>query len=161
MKSIVVFYSLEGNTRMIAQTIAEEIKATLLELKPTQEIPKKGFRKFFWGGKSVVFHEQPTLQNELPDFAEYDTVLIGTPIWAGSFAAPVNTFLKTRNLAGKNVAFFACHAGGGTDKCFENLKKELPGCKVLGELSMVSPLARNPEQNRQKAVEWAQSLRLT
>lgn len=161
MKSIVVFYSLDGNTRMIAQTIAEEIKAALLELKPKKEIPKKGFPKFFWGGKSVVFHEQPKLQNEFPDFAEYDTVLIGTPIWAGSFSAPINTFLKTRNLEGKQVAFFACHAGGGTDKCFENLKKELPGCKVLGELSMVSPLARNPEQNRQKAVEWAQSLRLT
>lgn len=69
MKSIVVFYSLEGNTRMIAQAIAKETGADLLELRPKQEIPKKGFRKFFWGGKSVVFREQPDLENEFPDFA--------------------------------------------------------------------------------------------
>ncbi|WP_101908687.1 flavodoxin family protein [Marasmitruncus massiliensis] len=160
MKSIVVFYSLEGNTRMIAQAIAKETEADLLELRPKQEIPKKGFRKFFWGGKSVVFREQPDLENEFPDFAEYDTVLIGTPVWAGSFAAPVNTFLKTQKLEGKKIALFACHKGGGTKKCFEDFKKNLPGCKFLGELSLVDPLVRNPEENRQKTIEWVRSLNL-
>ncbi len=160
MKSIVVFYSLEGNTRLIAQAIAEATGAALLELRPKREIPKKGFGKFFYGGKSVMLHEQPELQNEFPDFAEYDTVLIGTPIWAGSFSAPVNTFLKTQSLVGKKIALFACHKGGGANKCFENLKKKLPGCKFLGELSLIDPLARNPEENRQKAIAWAQSLHL-
>ncbi len=160
MKNIVVFYSLEGNTRMIAQAIAKETGADLLELKPKKEVPTKGFRKFFWGGKSVVMHEQPELQNEFPDFAEYETVLIGTPIWAGSFASPVNTFLKTQNLEGKKIALFACHLGGGAGKCFKNFKKDLPGCKFLGEVSFLDPLARNPDENRQKAIEWAQSLNL-
>lgn len=45
MKKLVVFYSFEGNTKFLAEAIANEIKADILELKPKKEIKTKGFFK--------------------------------------------------------------------------------------------------------------------
>ena len=38
MKVLVVYYSLTGNTKMIAEAIAESIDSEILELKPVKEL---------------------------------------------------------------------------------------------------------------------------
>ena len=49
MKTLVVYYSLEGNSKLIAESVAGLLKADLLALKPNAEIPATGFRRFLWG----------------------------------------------------------------------------------------------------------------
>ena len=61
MKTLVIFYSFEGSTKFIAQTIANEIGAELLEIKPEKEIVSHGFMKYVWGGKQAVMKEKPAL----------------------------------------------------------------------------------------------------
>ena len=51
LRSIVIFYSYEGNTRFIANTISKEIYADILELKPKKDMNSKGFMKYVWGGR--------------------------------------------------------------------------------------------------------------
>ena len=46
MKSLVIFYSLEGNTKLIATTIATTINADILELKPNKKYHNSGFKKY-------------------------------------------------------------------------------------------------------------------
>lgn len=134
MKGLVIYYSLEGHTKLIAETISKELKCDLLELKPEKEIPKKGFSKFLWGGKSVIFNEKPKLINEMPDLNQYDTLIIGTPIWAGSYVPAINTFLSENKLNQKKLAFFACHAGGGAKKCFDKFQAVLKDNTILGTI---------------------------
>ena len=50
MKNLVIYYSLEGNTKLIAENIAKKIDADILELKTKKEYHKTGFKKYFWGG---------------------------------------------------------------------------------------------------------------
>lgn len=47
MKSLIVFYSLEGHTKFISNIIAEELDCDLLQLKPEKEIPETGIGRFF------------------------------------------------------------------------------------------------------------------
>ena len=54
MEKIVIFYSFEGNTKLIAENIAKTIGADLLELKLKKEMKSKGFMKYFWGGKAAI-----------------------------------------------------------------------------------------------------------
>ncbi|HWT75129.1 MAG TPA: hypothetical protein VN258_10480 [Mobilitalea sp.] len=80
MKILIVYYSLEGNTELIAQKIASYVNADVLRLIPKKEYPSSGFKKFFWGGKSVVFGEKPELETYHVNIDQYDKIIIGTPI---------------------------------------------------------------------------------
>ena len=152
MRNLVVFYSLEGNTRLIAESIAKAINADVLELKTKKKYSDKGFKKYFWGGKSVIFKEKPELLYLDKDINQYDNIFIGTPIWVGTYAPPLNTFLK------KNIGLFACHGGGGATKFFNNIKKEIPNNKFIGEIDFMEPLKNNKEEDVRKAIMWVKEL---
>ena len=62
MKTLIVFFSLEGNTEYVADMMSKEIGADLLRLIPKKAYHDKGFAKFFWGGKSAVMAEKPELE---------------------------------------------------------------------------------------------------
>ena len=64
MNTAIIYYSLEGNTRFVCEKIAKELngETDIIELIPTKAYPDKGFKKFFWGGKSAVMAEKPELQ---------------------------------------------------------------------------------------------------
>ena len=62
MKTLIVYYSMGGNTAYVAQQIARHIDADLLRLEPVKEYPNSGIMKFLWGGKSAVMAEKPTLR---------------------------------------------------------------------------------------------------
>lgn len=62
MKTLIVYYSLEGNTEYAAGRIAAALQADTLRLRPKKAYADKGFAKFFWGGKSAVMAEKPELE---------------------------------------------------------------------------------------------------
>lgn len=157
MAVIVVYFSLEGNTKLIAEIIAETVGADTAELKTSKEYPTQGFKKFFWGGKSVLFGEKPELTNDPIDVSHYDTIILGTPVWAASFAPALKTFFSNYHVTGKRVALFACHGGGGAKKCLANIKAAIPDNEFIGEIEFQDP-KKNPKENTAKAVEWAKNL---
>jgi flavodoxin len=139
MKAVIVYYSLEGNAELIANMISARMGADVIKLIPEKKIAKDGFKKFFWGGKSVIFKEKPRLMNDNLVLDKYDTVIIGTPIWAGSFTPPINTFLTESKIKGKSIYLFACHSGGGTQKCFERLKQRLKDNTIISTAEFLDP----------------------
>lgn len=60
-RAIVVYFSLEGNSKYVADVIAEYMEADTLRLEPAKDYPKGNVGKYFWGGKSVVFGDKPKL----------------------------------------------------------------------------------------------------
>ncbi|MDS1003481.1 flavodoxin [Clostridium sporogenes] len=156
MKSLVVFYSLEGHTKSIADIIRKELNCDLLELKPEKEIPKTGIRKFFWGGKSVIFNEKPTLKNQIPNLNEYDAIFIGTPIWAGKYTPAINTFISQNKIKGKNIGFFACHGGGGAKKCFQKLEDILKDNTIIGSIDFID--SEDETERKDKVKHWLSNI---
>ena len=122
-----------------------------------KKYPTKGFKKYFCGGKSVLFGEKPELTNGSIDWKRYDTILVGSPVWAGSYAPPIKTFLSAYPIAGKRIAVFACHGGGGAEKCLERIKSALSANKCIGEIDFVEP-KKNPQASAAEAVKWASGL---
>lgn len=157
MSTLVVYFSFTGSTKFIAEKIAETMNADIAQLKTSKEYPADGFKKYFFGGKSVIFGEKPDLVNEPIDWNRYDTIIIGTPVWAGSFAPPIKSFISQYKIRGKRIALFASHGGGGAKKCFAKLKKELSGNEFICEIDFVEP-KKNREENTSKAVKWARSI---
>lgn len=157
MSTLVVYFSFNGNTKYVADRIAETISADSIELKTSKVYPAEGFKKFLWGGKSVLFGEEPELVNDPIDMNPYETILIGTPVWAGSFAPPIKSFLRQYHIHGKRIGLFASHGGGGAEKCFTKLKKAIPDNEFIGEIAFVDP-KKNPEENSAKVIQWAKGL---
>ncbi len=80
MKTLIVYYSMGGNTEYAAKRIAERLGADLLRLEPVKAYPDRGFKKFFWGGKSAVMAEEPALMPYSFEAGKYDTLVFGFPI---------------------------------------------------------------------------------
>ena len=134
MNNLVIFYSLEGHTKFIAQKIAEKINGNILEIKPKKEYVSSGFKKYFWGGKSVVFKEKPELLPYDVNIDDYDNIFIGTPIWVGTYVPVYNTFFDKENIHDKNIYLFASHEGGGAEKFYKNIKEVIPNNKFNGKI---------------------------
>ena len=92
MKTAVVYYSLQGNIRYVAEKVSAKLGADLIELIPVKAYPDKGMKKFIWGGSAVTFKKKPELEPYSFNADDYDLVILGTPVWASGFTPPLRTF---------------------------------------------------------------------
>ncbi len=150
MSTLIVYYSLEGNTEYAARLIAEKLGAALLKLEPVKAYPDSGFRKFFWGGKSAVMAETPALLPYAYDSSAYDLIIFGFPVWAGNVTPPIRTFIRENSLQGRRIAAFACESGAGAEKAFLRLRDALGIEKLAAELVLIDPKTRPSPENSAK-----------
>ena len=160
MKSLIVYYSLEGNTEYAARAIASILGADMLRIEPVKAYPTSGFRKFFWGGKSAVMAEQPQLQPYTFRPEIYDRIIFGFPIWAGKVTPPLHTFVQENleALKGKRIAAFACQSGAGAEKALAKLKGYLGIEDMEAELVLIDPKAKPDPENEKRIKAFCDTL---
>lgn len=134
----------------LAKRIASDNAADLYRLAPKKEYPAGKVSKFIWGGKSATFGEKPKLINEKIDLEKYDTLIIGSPVWAGTLTPPLNTFFHDYSISGKNIILLVSHSGGGADKCFAKMKEHLEGNVIKETFQFVNPLLQQDESTEEK-----------
>ena len=130
MNILVAYFSPTGTTAKIAAEIANELKADLFQIKPEKPYTAADIRwmnplarcnREKFGGKDVP------VVGSVESFADYDTILIGFPIWYGAAPNVVNTFCKGYDWIGKRVLAFATSGGSGIGKTAEKLKPYISG----------------------------------
>jgi len=156
-KILIIYYSLTGNTKYIAEIIKEATNADILPIKPIKELNPKGSMKFIWGGAQASMKKKPKLEPIEINPNDYDMIFIGTPVWAWTFSPPIRSFLAEYDLSGKSVALWICH-GGGPGKTLEKLKDYIKNSDVLGELDFRDPLKNDPEGAKEKVLEWVKEI---
>ena len=151
MKTAIVYYSMSGNTKMVAEIIAKELSADLIEIKPVKDYPDKGARKFIWGGMKAVMGEKPQL-NPYEFNGDYDRIIFATPVWASSFTPPIRTFIDENRAAlkGKRFVVCVCYAGGGAEKAIDKLAKFLGIEHFDAQLILVDPKDQPSQENEEK-----------
>ncbi|MDR2068625.1 MAG: flavodoxin [Spirochaetaceae bacterium] len=157
MKTAVIYYSYEGNCALIAELIKNALGADLIELRTADDKKRRGFSKYFWGGKQVIMKETPSLKPYTVDPEAYDLIIIGTPVWAASPAPALNTFLGEQRIRSKKIALFCCH-GGGKGKVFDKIKNKLSGNTFAGEIDFINPLKQRREGVIGKLNAWLKGL---
>ena len=107
MKTLVVFYSRSGVTRLVAQAIASATGADIEEIRclEAHEGPVGYGRSLY----EVAFTRLPRIGELRLDPADYDRVVVGSPVWAGRLASPVTTFLKKHQSSIRSLASFITH----------------------------------------------------
>ena len=118
-KTLVVYYSASGNTRRVAEAIAQAANADLFEIVPTEVYTNEDLNWTNPNSRVSREHDDESLRDvpltttEVPDWDSYDTVLLGYPIWWGIAAWPVDNFVKANDFTGRIVIPFATSSSSG------------------------------------------------
>ncbi|MEG0307233.1 MAG: flavodoxin [Clostridium sp.] len=161
--TLVVFYSLDGNSKLIGEEIKNILNCDILELKPIKDLNPNSFKlsKYLWGGKQIIMNKAPELNPYTIDLKKYDNLFIGSPIWAGTYAPALKTFFIENEIKDKNIGLYCCHGGGSSKGIFANFEKELnPNNEILGKIEFQDPLTLSKDDSKLKLHQWVNSLKL-
>lgn len=126
MKTLVAYFSASGITASVAKEVASAANADLYEIKPGVRYTSADLNWMDKKSRSSVEMSNPASRPEivkdLPDLSQYDTVIIGFPIWWYVAPTIINTFLESGDFSGKKIALFATSGGSGFGKTVQNLK---------------------------------------
>lgn len=159
MKAIIVYYSLTSNTEFVAKEISSRLNCDILPLEVLNPYPDKGFKKFYWGGKSAVMKESPELKKYTFNKNDYDVIIFGTPVWAGTFTPPLRTFVKENDLSDKNIVIFACSSGGKATNAINKLKDEIGIKSDILSLELVDPKNKYNEKIEKQIDDFIEEIK--
>jgi len=145
MKSLVVYYSLTGKTKLVAEAIAEALNATLLEIEERRPIP---FPFVYLSGGFAAFTNRGSKINPIDvDLKQYERIFVGSPMWAYRPAPAINSFIYKTNFEGRSVIPFFTMGGDDSKKALANItaKIEKRQGKVVGSFAMTSYGVSNEE----------------
>ncbi len=139
MKSLVVFYSLTGKTKLVSQVIAESLNATLFEIKEAK--PRKlGLLTYLTGGLAAITNRGSEINPVDVDLKQHERIFIGSPVWASRPAPAINSFIYKTDFEGRSVIPFFTMGGDNAEKALANItaKVERSGGKVAGSFAVTS-----------------------
>lgn len=154
---LILFYSFEGNTRKVVKFISKELDIPYEELKPIKDLSSKGFSKYIWGGTQVVMGKKPELETLKMDLEEYETIIIASPIWAGTFAPAIKTLLETGILKNKKIAYLYCHDGGPGKAAVKGQRSIETHNEFISSLEMVR-VKDDFEKIKYQALDWVRNI---
>ncbi len=155
-KVIVVYYSLEGHCQKIAQYMASQFGFDTLALQPKKSLDANSSSKYLLGRLQILFNQSVALETLPEDLLHYDLIILGTPVWMGTFTPAVQTFIETVNLGNVPLALFTTF-DKDAGEVLERLKNKLPQAKIIGEETL--DLKRFSEVELfERVSNWLQSM---
>ena len=129
-KVLIAYFSASGVTARVAREMAEAVGADLYEIRP--ETPYTS-ADLDWRKKtsrsSLEMDDpacRPPIQEPVRNMEQYDTVLVGFPIWWYVEPRIIDTFLESYDFAGKRMIPFDTSGGSGITKAEESLRACCP-----------------------------------
>lgn len=159
MKVLIVYYSLNGNTTNIANELHRYLNSNILKLEPILESSSKGLLKYFWQDQQVLTKEKPLLKNYEIDFTSYDLIIIGTPVWSGSFVPAIKSFLinEKESLCKKNLAIF-CTYDSRSSRTFKEFKEFFKEYNNIVSEKGFSNSCKKNDLCQNRVSDWAEEL---
>ncbi len=129
MKTLVAYYSLGGNTKSVAERVARSLRSDVIEIKTVKEYPDDYDVLLSLGEKEVASGYIPAIRPVEIDWDKYDAVLLGTPVWFGSFAPAMKKFMSIYKWREKVVYPFVTN-GGTIGHVIGDFRKALRGAYI-------------------------------
>jgi flavodoxin len=139
MKSLVVYYSLTGKTRLVSRVMADALNAKSVEIKETR--PRQGgFSVYVMGGFGAFMNKGSKIKPVDINLKQFDRIFIGSPNWASRPAPAVNEFIYNADFDGRSVIPFFTMGGNNAEKALANVraKIEKSGGKVAGYFAITT-----------------------
>ena len=121
---LVVYFSCTGTTEQLAQYAAEILQADTYQIVPEQPYTEKDLAYYT---NSRADKEQndinyrPTISGSIENIEQYDTILLGYPIWHGQAPRIISTFLESYDFSNKTILPFCTSHSSGIGSSADNL----------------------------------------
>ena len=130
-KTLIAYFSASGVTARVAREMAQAVDADLYEIRPAEPYTSADLDWMDKRSRSTLEMNdpasRPAIAQAVENMAQYDTVLVGFPIWWYVEPRIVDTFLESYDFSGKTVIPFATSGGSGIGKAEESLRAHCPG----------------------------------
>ena len=130
-KTLVLYYSLTNNTKQVAEEIASLMGADIERIEAVEPYDT-AFQPTI--ERCMKEREQGVLPQIKPlnaDLSQYEVIFIGYPVWFGTYAPPVVTFLSNSDLSGKKIVPFCTFGSGGLESSVRDLEAAQPNAEIL------------------------------
>lgn len=153
MKTLILYYSISGHTKRIAQLMQQSIGGDMEEIHTVNAYPDD-FNDLVDQGKDEIDNGYlPELLPLTADLTQYDRIILGSPVWWYTYVPAVSTFLHENDLSGKKAALFATNEGwlGHT---LSDFKAACKGAVVLDGLDVLFK-GDTLKTSEKKIADWA------
>lgn len=141
-----------GNTQYVALLMAERLGADQFRIETAEELPLDHQtlidRAVQWQDAGA----RPDLKALIPNLEEYDTVIVGYPIWEYDMPMPLYTFFEQHDFTGKSVYVYTTHDVSGLSGTLEKVTGMLTGATVSQNAFDISRNDMNDSEAR--VTEW-------
>lgn len=156
-KTLIVYFSWGGNTKTVANTIHDLIGGDIVEVETVIPYPNTYEEVIHIAPGELASDYRPELRTKVDNMDEYDTLIVGTPIWGGHLTPAMKSFLASYNLSGKSIAPFCTHGGSGTAQSVNDIRSVCPNSTILGSLAVYGSRA---ESSRADVERWIKQLEI-
>ena len=133
-RTLVAYFSATGTTRPLAEYAAEILDADLYEIVPAEPYTDADL-DYYSGGRADQEQDdpdaRPAITGSVENMEQYDTVLLGYPIWHGQAPRIISTFLESYDFTGKTIVPFCTSHSSGIGSSDDNLRPLAPDANWL------------------------------
>lgn len=135
-KTLVVYFSATGTTKILAEKIAKEADADLFEIEPLVPYTQSDLDWTDENSRCTIEMKKdksirPEIKNKVQNIEQYDTIYVGFPIWWYVAPTIINSFLEQYNFKGKKIIPFATSGGSDTGDTNKELQPSCVGAKLI------------------------------
>ena len=158
-KELVLYFSVYGTAKIVAEEIAKQTGADIREIIP--EVPYDGNRDHYNALLRVAQKEhdtnaRPAIKEQLP-IADYDRIYIGYPMWCYTFPMIIYTLFDQYDFSGKTIIPFNTHMGSRDGGTYQTIRELAPKAEVLTGLPVEMSDAENGPADA--VAKWLGSLK--
>lgn len=134
--TLILYFSMSGNTETVANYIHEEIGGDIVKLETVQTYPEDYDELVDYAREEQRDNARPELETTIENIEQYDTIFLGYPNWWGDMPMPIYSFLDQYDLSNKTIAPFITHGGSGLSGTPANIANEEPDAVVTEGLAI-------------------------
>lgn len=125
--TLIAYFSWSGHTKEMAEYIAKQTDGDLFEIEASQPYPEDYSETGEIAKKERDENARPKIKNLPASLKQYDTILIGYPIWWHTAPMIIGTFLENYDFSGVNIYPFTQSSSTDTEQ-FTNSMKFIKDC---------------------------------
>ncbi|MDD6540544.1 MAG: flavodoxin, partial [Firmicutes bacterium] len=132
---LVAYFSASGVTKKVAEKIAAAANGDLFQIEPAIAYSEKDLNWMNKNSRSSLEMSdkdfRPAMIKKELNLSEYDSILLGFPIWWYVAPTIINTFLESYDFSGKKITLFATSGGSGFGNTVQELRNSAPDAHIV------------------------------